>query len=168
MTQNGGCHWVERFELQKLEKYFHGTSRALSRGKVSDLFSALAPLHASLDYHLSRHNVLASNVAHVDTPGYRPNDLARVDETGAFASALGVAMERTNPGHLALASGAELAQAGRVFQDLSAGAGNDGNYVSLDREAAKLAANHLRFDVVSAIVSAELRQLHFAAGDAKG
>ena len=57
---------------------------------------------------------------------------------------------------------------GRVFQDLSAGVGNDGNYVSLDREAAKLAANQLRYDTVSAIVSAELRQLSFAASDGKG
>ena len=53
-------------------------------------------------------------------------------------------------------------------QDLSAGVGNDGNYVSLDREAAKLAANQLRFDTVSAIVSAELKQLSFAASDGKG
>ena len=55
-----------------------------------------------------------------------------------------------------------------MFEDTSAGVGNDGNYVSLDREAAKVAANQLRYDTVSAIVSAELRQLHFAASDAKG
>jgi flagellar basal-body rod protein FlgB len=142
--------------------------RVLFARPVSDLFSRIAPLHSSLDYHLSRHNVLASNIAHVDTPGYRPNDLARVEEAGAFASALGVAMERTNEAHLGVGGAGELADAGRVFQDLSAGAGNDGNYVSLDREAAKLAANHLRYDVVSAIVSAEIRQLSYAASDAKG
>jgi flagellar basal body rod protein FlgB len=56
---------------------------------------------------------------------------------------------------------------GRVFQDLSGGAGNDGNYVSLDREAGKVAANQMRYDVVSAIVSAELKQMHFAADDGK-
>ena len=135
---------------------------------MSDLFSKIAPLQSSLDFHLSRHNVLASNIAHVDTPGFRPNDLARVEEAGSFASALGVAMERTSETHLAADGAGPQAAPGRVFQDLTAGAGNDGNYVSLDREAAKLAANHLRFDVVSAIVSAELRQLSYAAGDAKG
>jgi flagellar basal-body rod protein FlgB len=132
---------------------------------VSDLFSTIAPLHGALDYHMDRHNVLSSNIAHVDTPGYKPSDLARVDSTD-FASALGVAMERTNPAHMTAGAGAADPN-GMVFQDLSAGAGNDGNYVSLDREASKLAANHIRFDVVSSVVSAEIRQLAYAVRDAK-
>ena len=131
---------------------------------VSDLFAALAPLGKALDYHLARHNVLSSNVAHVDTPGYRPKDLERVD---GFEAQLNVVLRRTSEGHMNSAMDA-TPEAGRVFEDLDAGAGNDGNYVSLDREAAKVAANHLRYDVVSAIVSAELRQLKFAAGDGRG
>jgi flagellar basal-body rod protein FlgB len=134
---------------------------------MSDLFSALAPLHGALDYHLERHSVLSSNVAHVDTPGYKPSDLARVD-AGSFESAINVAMAKTAPGHLEGPDGTSGPVHGQVFQDLSAGVGNDGNYVSLDREASKVAANQLRYDTVSAIVSAELRQLHFAASDAKG
>jgi flagellar basal-body rod protein FlgB len=121
----------------------------------------------ALDYHLERQNVLASNVAHVDTPGYRPNDIERI-ERGEFSGVLSSALRRTDPRHIAGASGVEAAETGRVFQDLSAGVGNDGNYVSIDREAAKLAANQLRYDTVSAIVSAELRQLMFAANDGKG
>lgn len=132
---------------------------------MSDLFSAIAPLHSALDYHMDRHNVLTSNIAHVDTPGYKPADLARMEST-EFAQVLGVTMERTSSAHFVAGSGGADPN-GMVFQDLSAGAGNDGNYVSLDREAAKLASNHIRFDVVSAVVSAELRQLAFVARDAK-
>lgn len=131
---------------------------------MSNLFANIAPLQASLDYHMDRHNVLSSNIAHVDTPGFKPSDLARVEST-EFANALGVAMERTNALHMN--AGASTSQNGMVFQDLSSGAGNDGNYVSLDREAAKLAANHIRFDVVSSVVSAELRSLAYVARDAK-
>jgi flagellar basal-body rod protein FlgB len=134
---------------------------------MSDIFGGINPLHAALDYHLERHTVLSSNIAHVDTPGYRPSDLARVEEAG-FGSVLGVAMAKTAEGHLQAAGGGTAPLEGRIFQDVSAGAGDDGNYVSLDREAAKVAANQLRYDTVSAIVSAELRQLQFAAGDAKG
>lgn len=134
-----------------------------------DIFSAFIPLRSALDYHLERHSVLSSNVAHVDTPGYKPSDLARVEEAnGTFDAALGVAMAKTAPGHLPGGAEAGGAVHGRVFEDTTAGVGNDGNYVSLDREAAKVAANQLRYDTVSAIVSAELRQLHFAASDAKG
>lgn len=134
---------------------------------MSDLFNGIAPLHQALDFHLERHSVLSSNVAHVDTPGYKPTDLARVEDVD-FNSVFGVELAKTQPGHLPGAEGTTGLLHGRVFEDLSAGVGNDGNYVSLDREAAKVAANQLRYDTVSAIVSAELRQLHFAAADAKG
>lgn len=130
------------------------------------MFERIAPLSQALDYHMERHNVLASNVAHVDTPGYRPVDLERID-VGSFGATLGVAMDRTHAAHIDV-GGAGALRTGRVFRDTTAGGGNDQNFVSLDREAAKVAANHLRFDVVSAVVQAELRELRFAAGDAKG
>lgn len=148
-------------------------SASLARGlhcaqsTVSNLFSGLTPLHYALDYHLERHNVLSSNVAHVDTPGYRPNDLARQDPVD-FQNVLRVQMLRTNNLHVTAPADQAAVTTGELFEDLSAGVGQDGNYVSLDREAAKVAANQLRYDVVSAIVSAELKQLSFAAGDGKG
>jgi flagellar basal-body rod protein FlgB len=131
------------------------------------VFEAVTPLQGALDYHLERHNVLSSNVAHVDTPGYRAVDLERVD-TSAFAGTLAVALARTSSAHLAGGAAGATPVTGRVINDLTAGAGNDGNYVSLDREAAKVASNHLRYDVISAVVQAELRQLRFAVSDAKG
>lgn len=133
---------------------------------MSDPFGFVGPLRAALDYHVERHNVLLSNVAHVDTPGYVPRDLARVDAPG-FATVLGVALERTQAAHIAgHATGGALV--GRTFEDPSAGPGNDRNAVSLDREASKVAANQVRYDVVSTILSAELAQLAFAAGDGRG
>ncbi|HET9958830.1 MAG TPA: flagellar basal body rod protein FlgB [Polyangiaceae bacterium] len=134
---------------------------------MSDVFSGIGPLQAALDYHLERHSVLSSNVAHVDTPGYRPADLARID-TEPFAAVLDVSMNRTNSAHLQGPAPNQGLSHGKLFRDVSAGAGNDENFVSLDREAAKVAANQLRYDTVSAIVSAELRQLHYAASDGKG
>lgn len=143
-----------------------GIGRASWRN-VIDVFGNLQSLHQALDYHLERHNVLASNVAHVDTPGYRPHDLARVEQT-QFANLLNVAMARTSEGHLPGAADGTQSQVGRVFEDSSAGFGNDGNSVSLDREASKLAANHLRYDVVSTIVASEIKGLMYAANDGKG
>jgi len=128
-----------------------------------DLFAHLQPLHQALDYHLERHNVLVSNVSNVDTPGYVPRDLARVE---GFAGVLQVTLNRTNTGHIAIPeSGVPVT--GRVFDDPTAGAGNDRNFVSLDREASKVAANHIRYDVVSTLVAAQLADLAFAAGDGR-
>jgi flagellar basal-body rod protein FlgB len=133
---------------------------------VADLFSIIEPLHQALDYHLERHNVLASNVAHVDTPGYVPRDLARAD-TPNFEATFAIALARTNEAHMVGATGA-APTTGHVFEDPSAGAGNDRNFVSLDREAAKLAANQIRYDVASTLATAELAELAYAAADAKG
>lgn len=129
-----------------------------------DLFTDIRPLHQALDYHLERHNVLISNVSNVDTPNYVPKDLARVE---GFQGALTVSLNRTNATHIALPeSGAPVS--GRVFEDPTAGAGNDRNFVSLDREAAKVAANQVRYDVISTLVAAELGDLSFAANDGHG
>lgn len=131
-----------------------------------DLFAGVNPLHASLDYHLERQNLLASNIAHVDTPGYRPKDLERVDGAG-FQQVMGVTMGRTNAAHIASEGGTSVPQVGRVFTDEAAGGGADGNFVSLEREAGKLASNQVRYDFVSVIVSSELRGLLWAAQDGK-
>lgn len=135
--------------------------RAPSAG-VADIFAHVVPLNYALDYHMERHNVLASNVANVDTPGYRPKDLARVSDV-SFQEVLGVAMSRTDSGHLVGGSGGVAV--GRPFTDPTAGGGADGNYVSLDREAGKIAANQLRYDVVSSLISSELKGLLWAANN---
>jgi flagellar basal-body rod protein FlgB len=134
---------------------------------VLDILGGLQSLHQALDYHLERHNLLASNVAHVDTPGYKPHDLARVD-TGNFAAVFNIELQRTTESHISGALDNSQSRVGRVFEDSSAGFGMDGNSVSLDREATKLAANHLRYDVVSTIVASELKGFMYAANDGRG
>jgi len=141
-----------------------GTACAEGQG-VPGLFASVAPLHASLDYHLERQNVLVSNLAHVDTPGFVPRDVARVEGTD-FASELQLGLDRTSSMHLSGTSTPQIST-GRVFEDPTGGVGNDGNFVSLDREAAKAASNQVRYDVVSVLVQAELSDLAFAAGDGK-
>src|SRR5689334_19405025 len=59
----------------------------LSIGRMFDAFASVSSLQGALDYHMERHNLLVSNIAHVDTPGYRPVDLAR--EADAFGQMLG-------------------------------------------------------------------------------
>jgi flagellar basal-body rod protein FlgB len=134
-----------------------------------DLFQGVAPLHQALDYHLERHNVLVSNISNVDTPGYVPRDLARngVDGPAGFAGVLQVTLQRTSGAHLVGNANASPVS-GRVFEDPTPGTGNDGNFVSLDREASKVAANHIRYDVISTLVAAQLGDLSFAANDGRG
>ena len=137
------------------------------------IIDSVESLRSGLDYLSARHNLLTANLAHVDTPGYKPLDLQRTDGAGAtsFAGALHAALETTQPGHIG--SGGSAAAPGkrtrgRSSEDASAQAtGNDGNAVSLDREAVKIASNQLRYDALASLVQNELSGLAWAANDGK-
>lgn len=127
------------------------------------LFHTVQSLHTSLDYHSARHAVLASNVAHVDTPNYKPLDLERKNP---FHGALQVALQATSAGHFGV-SGESQAVQGNVVVDHDAPVGLDGNAVSLEREAIKVASNQLHYDTVASLVQNELSTLAWAANDGK-
>jgi flagellar basal-body rod protein FlgB len=119
-------------------------------------------LHAGLDYHLARHNVLASNLANVDTPEYKARDLERID---SFDEALATAMAKSDPRHMGT-GGPGIST--RVTVDEMTVPDADGNSVSLDREVVKISSNHLRYETVSTLASAELASLAWAVQDGRG
>jgi flagellar basal-body rod protein FlgB len=129
-------------------------------------------LRAALDYHLDRHNLLASNLAHIDTPGYKPVDLER---TGVgFSTEMHVAMTATDSAHMSGSNGGTAGSEatggishGRVVEDPGSAAGGDNNGVDLDREAVKIASNQMRYDMISQLASSELEGLEWAAKDGK-
>ena len=104
----------------------------------------LSPLSRDLGRYMDllaeRQRLVASNLANIDTPGYRTKD---IDFQFEFLS--------LGPGgrpHV-------IEPAGLVVK-------NDGNNVSLDREARLLAENALRFNVASQLARAEIRKIRMA------
>ena len=119
-------------------------------------------VHLGLDYHIQRHNLLTANLSHIDTPGYRPLDMARGP---SFEGALDAALATTAPGHL---PGTRATERFQVLEDPTALAGMDGNAVSIDREAVKIASNQLRYDTLATLASQTLSGLSWAANDGHG
>lgn len=135
------------------------------------LFDEVSGLRNGLDYHLARQNVLVANLSHLDTPGYTPLDLQRTapQGKGSFAHALGTELAATQPGHIGHAERqGGSANAGRIVNDPTAKAGADGNGVSVEREASKIAANQVRYDVLTRLVASSLNGLSWAANDGRG
>lgn len=134
------------------------------------IFDGVSRLQGGLDYHLARHNLLVSNLSHVDTPGFQPLDLERVDFGSVMAS-----LQATHPDHygtqVATGPNGVAAASGtletKVFADPAAQAGPDGNAVSLDREAVKIASNQVRYDVIAQLVAGQLGGLQWAANDGR-
>jgi flagellar basal-body rod protein FlgB len=128
---------------------------------MSDIFQ-VSGFRRSLDYHAERHNVLASNLANANTPGFRPEELVR-KEADAFGGTL--ALERTEHAHLQ-AAGVPAIHEAVISPDESRTGGLDGNTVSLEREMSKLQANDLRYQGASKLVTRHLAMLKYAAMDA--
>lgn len=138
-------------------------ARALYSSPVMSvgIFGGVDGLQRALDYHLRRQNVLASNLANVDTPNFRPMDLVRVEDEEAPRN---VALVATSEGHFVgtpLESGERLVS----VQDGAVEAGGDGNSVSLEHELAKVSANDLRYQGAAKLVARRLAALRYAAND---
>lgn len=113
-------------------------------------------LESALTFHRERHNVLAGNIANIDTPGFRPADLARRPAEDPTA------MTVTGPGHIASGPGRDYVT---TFDDGGNLRSADGNAVSLERELAKIDANRARYAASSELVTRRLALLRYAAGD---
>lgn len=108
----------------------------------------LTQLSNALDVRLYKQNVLAGNLANVDTPGYQPAD---VD--------FGKAMEAAD-GKRDLSSA--------MVEGQSEGAGLDGNGVDLDQTMVALAENGLQYGAVARTASKKLAILKYVANDGNG
>jgi flagellar basal-body rod protein FlgB len=140
--------------------------------------ATLNQLERSLDVRLMRHNLLAANLANVDTPGFRPKDL---DFTAAMASVEnrshdGTALQvvTTAPGHMdigvpigsASAQDAQLSPKDLPVVDIpSNNASLDGNTVDLDRTMVAMAENALQYGASARAAGRKLAILKYVASD---
>ena len=119
---------------------------------VLSLASALAA-HAS-----ARQQVIAENVAHADTPGYRARDVADfesvVDAGPAFRS------RTTRPGHLAF--GADPRGFEAREQAVEGAATPNGNTVSLEDQMMRAAAVRQEHDLALGVYAKSLEILRTA------
>jgi flagellar basal-body rod protein FlgB len=97
-----------------------------------------------MDLLSARQKLVASNVANADTPGYRTQD---IDFQSEFLNATGGSPHAMEVSDLPVK--------------------NDGNNVSLDREARLLAENALRFQVASQLMKSQLRAVRSAIQEGK-
>ena len=128
------------------------------------LFAEINSIGAALDFHMERENLISANIANVDTPGYASKEILRSDFKGG--SEFAMELKRTSEAHFKT-EGLGPDNNYNVFEVKDHVPGNDLNFVSLDKEMAKLNANTLRYETVSKVVSKQLGILKYAAGDGR-
>lgn len=124
-------------------------------------------LRARLDHLSERQRLIAENIANATTPGYRPRDL----DTSAFERLLasagggrGLAMARTNDGHMSLGGGgASGSAAPRVVTRNDSEVTMDGNAVILEEEMTRAAETRLSFETGLALYQKGLDLVRLAS-----
>ncbi len=102
-----------------------------------------------LDVATVRHEALATNLANLETPGYKRVDLPK-DFSAEFAA-------RLRAGELA------SAPAAKITEDLtSTSQRKDGNNVELDKELLSMSKNSAEYDTLTEFVSGSIKQLRMA------
>jgi flagellar basal-body rod protein FlgB len=118
-------------------------------------------LQQSLDGLSMRQRATANNIANVDTPGYKAQ---QVSFEGHLAQAVdrqltaqqNLNLVATNPAHLSVGP-RQLEHAQPVVHELDGMSyRNDGNSVDIEREMALLAETQLRYSTLSSLMSRRL------------
>jgi flagellar basal-body rod protein FlgB len=139
--------------------------------KVFD--TTLARLERALDVRLVRQNVLSTNVANVDTPGFRPKDVdftaSMVAIEGAAHSEGGVSQPTSPTVGSSAAESSSLAVRELPIVDVPAGGASfDGNTVDLDRTMVAMAENALQYSATARAAGKKLALLRYVASDGNG
>ena len=122
-----------------------------------DIDRALAPHAGALDFRAKRQQVLASNLANADTPGYKAVDLAFPQQM-LRAQQAALPMAGSHAGHM----NATGAGADKLLYRTPAKQSIDGNTVDAQQEMANFADNALRFDAALRGVSHEMKRIRGA------
>lgn len=122
-------------------------------------------LKKDLDYRSMRQDLLTSNLANVDTPGFRPVDIDFSQQLREVLQADESKLSSTTSGHI---SGGEASTSGDpeiVAQETEDGL--DGNGVNLDKQMAELSDNSLRYRTSVKIVNKKLALLKYVINDVR-
>jgi flagellar basal-body rod protein FlgB len=134
------------------------------KGIFSDTFNRL---EKNLDIRSERHKLIVSNIANMDTPGYKAFDLIVEEEMKKVEEhSHPFKMARTHPAHIK-----EKSTLPNMFQyrniRSSDTTSTNGNTVDMDKEMGKLSENNLLFNVTAQILTKKLSILKAAIDGGK-
>ncbi len=120
--------------------------------KISKSYDLLAK---AMDYRALRAELISSNIANIDTPGYKSRDIEfetslKEEEDKLYGKqSRKLELAKTNSRHLNPLGDSEDKRATIFFRD-GQDARNDGNTVDLDVETTELAKNRVMYDALTA------------------
>jgi flagellar basal-body rod protein FlgB len=129
--------------------------------------SAIGALNTALNLRLANQNVIASNIANADTPGYKSKTL---DFESSLREALGTGEgarpEATHPEHIYRRATDPVKP--EIYDDPNGVESLDGNTVDRSSEMAKMAENQLLYDAAIEMLKKKLAMQKYAISEGGG
>ena len=108
--------------------------------------------HNALNLHAHRQQLIASNIANADTPGYKARDLD-------FAAALKNAEAAQGNARMPVRAGENAALGAEVMFRSAVQRSVDGNTVDLDIERAQFAENSVRYEAQLMFINSRIKSM---------
>lgn len=113
-------------------------------------------LSTILDFQSKRHQVITSNIANIDTPGYKTRELVFKKQLKDFIdNGTEITMTKTDQRHLSK-------QSSHIFEVI-----NSEEEVEIDNEMVKLAENNFRYNLTIELMARKFRGLDHVLKEAK-
>ena len=124
--------------------------------------STIPVLEQAANFGQARHNVLAGNIANVDTPGYRAHDLS----TAVFQQRWQEAIESRNSGSASaddfMTDDGQSLKLTDAFETVLR---HDDGKVSLEQQVAELTKNQMQYNMALSIMTSQFRLLQAAISE---
>ncbi|HOA30676.1 MAG: flagellar basal body rod protein FlgB [Clostridia bacterium] len=122
---------------------------------ANNIFSHIDKFKVGLDASWLRNEILANNIANVDTPNFKRSDVR-------FSKILedSISMKTTRDKHINPASSSNYSV--EVYEDSNTNVRMDGNNVDIEREMNELAKNAIWYNYLTHMVTKEIKLLDLA------
>jgi flagellar basal-body rod protein FlgB len=128
----------------------------------------LKALSTALNFREMRQELISSNIANANTPGYKSKKL---DFEAALARALDVdnqmSMNTNNEKHHNVGNGGFNNLEPEIYDDPNGVVSESGNTVDVEAEMAKMAENKLVYDALVQLINKKMGLMKYAVGQEK-
>lgn len=116
-------------------------------------------LFSNLNFRGERQKVISSNIANINTPGYKTKELVFNDELKKANSNMQASLQlaQTNSNHMALAGSTNDKNLYKSVEIKGLKEQNDGNNVNLDTQMAEMSKNKMLFDAIQSSIKKDSR-----------
>lgn len=134
---------------------------------MSQLFDKTTDaLSTAIQMRQIRHNVISSNIANAETPGYHAKKVE-------FEDALARALDLDGTSKLTTSHGEHFAVGGQqevtpgIYENPDVAVNNDGNTVDLEREMSSLAENSILHKTALQLINKKMAALKYAISESR-